>query len=61
MVAGLDERGSRRRLDASDAAAITELARAEGVDAIVNACDPRFNPPIFEAAFDAGCTISTWR
>ena len=25
-------------------------------DAIVNAADPRFNPPIFEAAFDAGCT-----
>ena len=22
---------------------------------IVNACDPRLNPPIFEAAFDAGC------
>jgi len=22
---------------------------------IVNACDPRFNPPIFEAAFEAGC------
>ena len=33
-----------------------ELARAEGVDAILNACDPRFNPPIFQAAFDAGCT-----
>ena len=22
---------------------------------IVNACDPRLNPPIFAAAFDAGC------
>ena len=22
---------------------------------IVNACDPRFNPPIFDAAFEAGC------
>ena len=29
---------------------------AEGVDAILNAVDPRFNPPIFQAAFDAGCT-----
>jgi saccharopine dehydrogenase (NAD+, L-lysine forming) len=26
------------------------------VDAILNAVDPRFNPPIFQAAFDAGCT-----
>ena len=24
------------------------------VDVVVNACDPRFNPPIFEAAFRAG-------
>ena len=23
---------------------------------ILNAVDPRFNPAIFEAAFDAGCT-----
>ena len=57
VVAGLDDpRFAAARLDASDAAAITELARAEGVDAILNACDPRFNPPIFRAAFDAGCT-----
>ena len=27
-----------------------------GADVIVNACDPRLNPPIFDAAFDAGCT-----
>ena len=57
VVAGLDDpRFAAARLDASDAAAIAELARAEGVDAILNACDPRFNPPIFQAAFDAGCT-----
>ena len=37
-------------------AAIAELARAERADAILNAVDPRFNPPIFQAAFDAGCT-----
>ena len=24
-------------------------------DVVVNACDPRFNPPIFDAAFTAGC------
>jgi saccharopine dehydrogenase-like NADP-dependent oxidoreductase len=51
-----DERLGAASVDASDAAAITKLARAEGVDAILNAADPRFNPPIFQAAFDAGCT-----
>ena len=35
---------------------MAELARRQRVDVIVNACDPRFNPPIFGAAFDARCT-----
>ncbi len=43
-------------LDASSAAAIVALAAAERIDVIVNACDPRFNPPIFAAAFTARCT-----
>jgi saccharopine dehydrogenase (NAD+, L-lysine-forming) len=51
-----DERFDAAELDASDAVAITALARSEGCDAILNAADPRFNPPIFQAAFDAGCT-----
>jgi saccharopine dehydrogenase (NAD+, L-lysine forming) len=51
-----DDRFGAAQLDASDAGAIAELARAERVDAILNAADPRFNPPIFQAAFDAGCT-----
>ncbi len=51
-----DSRFGAARVDASDAAGIAELARAEGADAIVNATDPRFNPSIFQAAFDAGCT-----
>ena len=51
-----DERMTGVAIDASDAAAIAELARAEKADAILNAVDPRFDPPIFEAAFDAGCT-----
>ena len=42
-------------LDASDAGAISELARQERADVVVNACDPRLNPAIFAAAFDAGC------
>jgi saccharopine dehydrogenase-like NADP-dependent oxidoreductase len=43
-------------LDASDAGAITALARAERADVILNACDPRLNPPIFAAAAAAGAT-----
>jgi saccharopine dehydrogenase-like NADP-dependent oxidoreductase len=55
-VDGLDARRfSARVLDASDANAIAELARAERADAVVNACDPRLNPSIFTAAFGAGC------
>ena len=33
-----------------------ELARAERADAILNACDPWLNPPIFRAALAARCT-----
>jgi saccharopine dehydrogenase-like NADP-dependent oxidoreductase len=51
-----DERFGAAQLDASDASAIAALARAEKCDAILTAADPRFNPPIFQAAFDAGCT-----
>ena len=55
-IDGLDEgRFVGRALDASDPAAIAELARAERADVIVNACDPRLNPAIFSAAFDANC------
>ncbi|HWS46676.1 MAG TPA: saccharopine dehydrogenase C-terminal domain-containing protein [Acidimicrobiia bacterium] len=50
-----DARFVARPLDASDRAAISELARAERIDVVVNACDPRLNPAIFAATFDAGC------
>lgn len=43
------------RVDASDRLDLVELARTTRADVIVNACDPRFNPPIFDAAFEAGC------
>ena len=43
------------RVDAADRIDLVELARTTGTDVIVNACDPRFNPPIFDAAFQAGC------
>jgi saccharopine dehydrogenase (NAD+, L-lysine-forming) len=51
-----DPRFAATALDASDAAAIEELARSERADVLLNAVDPRFNPQIFEAAFAAGCT-----
>ena len=50
------ERFGHAQVDASDTAAIVELARAERADVILNATDPRFNPQIFEAARQAGCT-----
>ena len=51
-----DERFTAVRADAGDEQAIAELARAERADVVLNACDPRFNPPIFRAALAAGCT-----
>ena len=51
-----DDRLGAAVIDASDTSAIAELARVEGVEVILNAVDPRFNPAIFQAAFDAGCT-----
>ncbi len=50
-----DTRFVARELDASKAVAISALAGNERADVIVNACDPRLNPAIFAAAFDAGC------
>ena len=43
------------RLDASNRSEIVQLAQGMHADIIVNACDPRMNPPIFDAAFEAGC------
>ena len=51
-----DDRIDAAQLDASDEDAIVELARAERADLILNACDPRLNPPIFAAARAAGST-----
>src|SRR6187402_1043910 len=42
-------------VDASDSDSVTGLARSCQADVILNACDPRFNPPIFEGAFAADC------
>ena len=35
--------------------------RASGADVVLNATDPRFNPPLFAAAYEARSPTSTWR
>ena len=56
-----DSRFSAVHVDAADAGQLTELARTEQADAILNAGDPRFNPPIFAAARAPAAPTSTWR
>src|SRR5580765_3477400 len=57
-VSGLEDpdRFSSLQLDASDRQAIVNAARETRADVIVNAADPRLNPQIFSAAFEARCT-----
>jgi saccharopine dehydrogenase-like NADP-dependent oxidoreductase len=50
------DRFAAAAVDASDADAVAALARETGADVVLNACDPRLNPPIFDGAFAAGCT-----
>jgi saccharopine dehydrogenase-like NADP-dependent oxidoreductase len=66
VVADIDEGRARRAaasmgdaghgvaLDASDSAAVQVLLEAERADVLVNAADPRFVMPLFEAALGAG-------
>ena len=42
------------RLDASDREAVVQLLAAERCDTLLNAVDPRFVMPLFDAAFQAG-------
>lgn len=49
-------RFSATRLDASDRSQIVELIRAERITHVLNAVDPRFVMPIFEACLEAGVT-----
>jgi saccharopine dehydrogenase-like NADP-dependent oxidoreductase len=55
-VAGLGDRFEAATVDATNAADIVALAQSVGATAILNACDPRFNPPILDAAREAGVT-----
>lgn len=43
------------KVDANFQDQIIELAKKYNVDLIMNACDPSFNKPIFDAAFNYGC------
>ncbi len=49
-----DARLTAERIDASDKAQVIALAKQYKVDFIMNACDPIFNMPIFDAAFEVG-------
>ncbi len=58
VVARLGEadRFGAERVDASDRADLLGLIERTKPDAVLNACDPRFNEPIFGACFDARVT-----
>jgi saccharopine dehydrogenase-like NADP-dependent oxidoreductase len=53
---GEPDRFSGERVDASSREDLLELITRVKPDAVLNACDPRFNEPIFQAAFDAKVT-----
>jgi saccharopine dehydrogenase-like NADP-dependent oxidoreductase len=55
LVSRLDDgRFAAARVDASDQASVAALAREH--DVVLNATDPRFNLPVFDAAFETRCT-----
>jgi hypothetical protein len=58
IIAKLEDPGrfSSAKVDARSKTDIVALAQRVKADVIVNACDPRLNESIFEAAFEAGCT-----
>jgi len=49
-----DGRFAAAQVDASDQASVAALAQEH--DTVLNATDPRFNMPVFQAAFEARCT-----
>jgi saccharopine dehydrogenase-like NADP-dependent oxidoreductase len=51
-----DDRVTATAVDASDPAALGQLIRATRADAVLNATDPRFVPPVFAACLHAGVT-----
>jgi saccharopine dehydrogenase-like NADP-dependent oxidoreductase len=53
---GEPDRFGAERVDASSREDLVELIARVQPDAVLNACDPRFNEPIFDASFDARVT-----
>ena len=53
---GEPDRFSAAQVDAADEAALVALIREARADAVLNACDPRFNEPIFAACHTARVT-----
>ena len=53
---GEPDRFTAERVDASSAADLVELIGRAKPDAVLNACDPRFNEPIFDACLRARVT-----
>jgi saccharopine dehydrogenase (NAD+, L-lysine-forming) len=53
---GDPERFPAEFVDASQQELVEDLAKKYRVDLIMNSCDPIYNVPIFEAAYNAGCT-----
>ncbi len=58
VVDGLSDPGrfAAARVDAADEEAVLELIRSVRADAVLNATEPRFNPPIFDACLRARAT-----
>lgn len=56
-IAALDssEKFAAAQVDARDEEAIGKLIHEHKIDIVVNACDPRLNEPIFNAAFASHC------
>ena len=53
---GEPDRFSAEAVDASDLRELVELIARTKPDAVLNACDPRFNEPIFDASYEARVT-----
>jgi saccharopine dehydrogenase-like NADP-dependent oxidoreductase len=57
VVAATDDgRFSAHAADASSREGVAELVRTTRADAVLNAVDPRFNEPIFDACLETGVT-----
>ena len=54
--AAVDDRFVAAQVDASSVGSVTALARQHGCTHVMNAVDPRFVMPIFNAAYDAEAT-----